>query len=83
MFIVTQSLSLVLNFPSLFSALRLGGSLLYQMTEDQHQLLLVIPSSQFSTPSCYMTPAASKAAAYSAACLVLYCSDLEDIFWKR
>ena len=42
MFLVTQSLSLVLNLLGLLSALRSGGSLLYHITEVQHQLLPIL-----------------------------------------
>ena len=69
---VTHSLSLVLNFSIFCSAIRPGGNLLYQETEDQHQLLLVMSSSQFDIEGCQGTPAAAKADDDDAACLVLY-----------
>ena len=74
-FSATQTLSLVLNLGSLVSAIRSGGSLLYQWTDDQHQLLLVRSSSHKVTDGFQVTPAAARLAAVAAACLVLYWSD--------
>ena len=68
MFLATQVLSLVLNFCALLSEIRSAGSWLYHLTDDQHQLLLARPSSQFSTEGLLGTPASAKAASEAAAC---------------
>ena len=71
MFLDIQPLSLVLKDFSFGSATISGGSLLYQVTEDQHQLFLVSSSSQCTKEAPQVTPAAFNAAFDDAANLVL------------
>ena len=80
MVLVIHSFNLCLKAFILGSTRRSGGSLLYNLTEDQHQLLFVSSSSQFDVDALQVTPAATNAASEDAACLVLSWPVPEVIF---
>ena len=67
----THCLSFVLKVSSLVSVRKLSGSLLYQHTEAQHQLLLVTCSVHQPIDGGSGAPAAVNVAAAAVACLVL------------